>query len=102
MSRTIVAGRRTGKTLRCICESAITGRVILVVNDNHKKAMMDTAKSLELEMPEPVTLQEWKDGKGRGSDVYRNGVIVDEGKWLLEQVLHTHIHLMTIGENEEK
>lgn len=108
MSRIIVAGRRTGKTLRCITESAKTSNTILVLNDQRKKYVVDLAKSLNLVISEPMTLREWERAIGsERRDIARSsnpstGLIVDEGLHCLEYLLGSRISMITMSEEEEK
>jgi hypothetical protein len=98
-TKIIVEGRRSGKTTRAIEESARTGRYIVVRNDAMKKSINVLADELGIRILNPITLDEWKHGVANRVKV--EGVIVDEGLIMLEELLGTRIHMITISETEE-
>ena len=98
-TKIIVDGRRSGKTTRAIEESARTGRYIVVRNDAMKHSINVLADELGIRILNPITLDEWK--RGVAVRVKLKGIIVDEGLIMLEELLGTSIHMITISEREE-
>lgn len=98
-TKIIVGKRCSGKTTDAIKESAATGRYILVPNRGMALNLANYAQELGLHIPFPITVREWQ--KGVAPNVKRRGVIIDEGLIMLEQLLGTHIHMITISEREE-
>lgn len=100
MGTKIIVGKRcSGKTTDAIKESAATGRYILVPNRAMALNLADYAQELGFHIPFPITVREWH--KGVAPNVKRRGVIIDEGLIMLEQLLGTHIHMITISERPE-
>ena len=100
MGTKIIVGKRcSGKTTDAIKESAETGRYILVPNRGMALNVAGYAKELGVHIPFPITVREWS--KGVAPNVKRRGVIIDEGLIMLEQLLGTHIHMITISERPE-
>ena len=98
-TKIIVGKRRSGKTTDAIKESAATGRYILVPNRAMALNLANYARELGLHIPFPITVREWQ--KGVAPNVKRRGVIIDEGLIMLEQLLETHIHMITISERPD-
>lgn len=99
-TKIIVEGRRSGKTTRAIEESARTGIHILAPHRDMARFIFQQAKDAGIDIPFPITLDEWMQGRVRGY-VRMPGLIIDEGLILLEKILRTHIHMITISEREE-
>ena len=100
MGTKIIVGKRcSGKTTDAIKESAATGRYILVPNRGMALNLANYAQELGLHIPFPITVMEWQ--KGVAPNVKRRGVIIDEGLIMLEQLLETHIHMITISERPD-
>ena len=98
-TKIIVGKRRSGKTTDAIKESAATGRYILVPNRAMALNLANYAQEIGLHIPFPITAREWQ--KGVAPNVKRRGVIIDEGLIMLEQLLETHIHMITISERPD-
>ena len=98
MTKIFTGGRGSGKTTKCIEESARTGRYILVPNRAMAKFLY--AQSLEkgLTLPFPVTINEMK---SPSPSIIRNGLIVDETAMVLEKILRVRIHFATVNEEKE-
>ena len=82
----VVIGKRcSGKTTRLIERSAKEGIYILVATKNMARCIADQAKKMGLEIPFPVTLDEYLRGnKFQGSSIRRDGLLIDD----LDMVLH--------------
>lgn len=99
-TKIIVEGRRSGKTTKAIKQSGRTWKYILVPNRAMAKLIFNQAMEMGVDIPYPITIDEWARG-GVDSRVKREGVIVDEGLMMLEQMLGTHIHMITMSERED-
>ena len=97
-TKIVVDKRRTGKTTKAILESAKTGQYILVANRAMAHSVSELARELGVSIPFPVTQGEWE--RGVGGHVRRSGVIIDEGLILLETILGTHVHMITMSERD--
>ena len=100
-TKIIVQGRRTGKTTKVIEESAKTSKYILVPNQRMADIIFKQALDMGINIPFPVTIDEVLN-KHVSSHVKRQGVIIDEGLILLETILGTHIHMITMSERDEE
>lgn len=79
MTTIITGGRGTGKTAMLIRHSAETGRYILVTNSTRARGIIEQAKAMELYIPFPITVEEFKrGGRYEGSSIRRDGVLVDD------------------------
>lgn len=97
-NKIIVDKRRSGKTTKAIEESASTGKYILVANRDMALSISKLAHELGVHIPFPITIKEWEAGVARS--VKERGIIVDEGLVLLEKILGTQIHMITISERD--
>lgn len=100
-TKIIVEPRRSGKTTKAIMESAKTGSFILVSNFAMARAVYDTARYLGIDIPYPITVEEWKD-MGIKTFVRKKGIIIDEGLIVLEALLDARINMITISEREDQ
>lgn len=82
----IVIGERcSGKTTRLIERSAKEGRYILVANKAMARCIADQAKEMGLDIPFPVTLDEYLRGnKFQGSSIRRDGLLIDDLDMVLD------------------
>lgn len=98
MTKIFTGGRGSGKTTKCIEESARTGRYILV--PNRAMAEFVYAKSLEMgvSIPFPVTIN---DLLYPSPTIKKNGLIVDETISVLEAILETRVHFATVNDDKE-
>ena len=85
MMNIVIGERCSGKTTRLIERSAKEGIYILVANKEMARCIVDQAKEMGLEIPFPVTLDEYLRGnKFQGSSIRRDGLLIDD----LDMVLH--------------
>lgn len=100
-TKLIVEGRRSGKTTKAILESAKTGIPILVPHREMARHIQQQARDAGVDIPYPVTLEEWSKARFRGTDA-KPGLIIDEGLILLEKILGAHVHMITVSERESE
>ena len=84
----IVIGERcSGKTTRLIERSAQEGEYILVANKAMARCIADQAKEMGLDIPFPVTLDEYLRGnKFQGSSIRRDGLLIDDLDMVLNRM----------------
>lgn len=86
MTNYIIGKRCSGKTTRLIKRSAKEGKYILTATKLMARCIADQAKDMGLDIPFPVTVDEYLRGnKFRGSSIRRDGLLIDD----LELVLQT-------------
>lgn len=75
----VIGERCSGKTTRLIERSAKEGIYILVANKAMARCIADQAKEMGLDIPFPVTLDEYLRGnKFQGSSIRRDGLLIDD------------------------
>ena len=75
----IMAPRRGGKSRELIERSAQTGTYILVANSPRAHYLFEMARDLGLEIPFPVTVQEFfRSDRFDGSSIRKNGIYIDD------------------------
>lgn len=100
--KVIARGRRTGKTIEIIKESALTGNYILVRNHTEAQRILRLAQKMKLSIPLPVTVSEVSLGRIQGTSIKRDGILVDNAEFVLQQLLGIKINTLTISINEEE
>lgn len=94
----IIKDRATGKTTQLLYTSATTQYPIIVQNKLQTKLLLDKAKDLNLIIPVPMTVEEFKNGRGHGMN--HDHVLVDEGYNLIGEALDaymgTHVAAVTL------
>lgn len=98
MTKIFTGGRGSGKTTKCIEESARTGRYILVPNRAMAKFLYAQSLEMGVSIPFPVTI---KDLEGPSPSIRKNGLIVDETTMVLEKILGVRIHFATVNDEKE-
>lgn len=92
----IIKDRATGKTTQLLYTSATTQYPIIVQNKLQTKLLLDKAKELDLTIPIPLTVEEFKNNRGMNYD----HVLIDEGYNLigeaLDYYLGTHVAAVTL------
>lgn len=98
----IYNGRRKGKTTELIKMSAEKNLYILVVNRNRQREVFELARDLNLNIPFPITVEEYfTSGKLRGSFI--NTILIDDADDILQQIFNTVvIDTITITDKEDK
>lgn len=94
----IMKDRGTGKTTQLLYTSATTQYPIMVQNKLQTKLLLDKAKDLNLIIPVPMTVEEFKNGRCHGMN--HDHVLVDEGYNLigesLDYYLGAHVAAVTL------
>lgn len=98
MTKIFTGGRGSGKTTKCIEESARTGRYILVPNRAMAKFLYAQSLEMGVSIPFPVIADEVE---GQSPSIRKNGLIVDETISVLEAILGIRIHFATVNEAKE-
>lgn len=93
----IARGRRTGKTMEVIRESARTGNYILVSNQFQAKNVFKLSLEMGVSIPYPLTVSEMEKGSIQRTSVKRDGIIVDNADYILQQLLGVKVNTMTIS-----
>ncbi|MDT2405246.1 hypothetical protein P7D43_23150, partial [Enterococcus avium] len=99
--KVIARGRRSGKTLDLIKESALSGNYILVRNHSEAQRLFQLAKETKLSIPLPVTVSEISLGRIQGTSIKRDGILVDNAELVLQQLIGAKINTLTISTTEE-
>lgn len=89
-------GRKSGKTTWAIAESARTKIPILVYSDSGKKVILASAERMGVTIPDPITIDDLLVRR-----VSSRKVIVEEGQKVLERLLGTEIHGLTITDDND-
>lgn len=79
-------GRQQGKTTRLLYASEFNNYPILCATYEQKRYLMDKAKTLGLNIPEPICANEMIN-KSKESDILDRDILVDEAHWVLEMLL---------------
>lgn len=94
----IIKDRGTGKTTQLLYTSATTQYPIIVQNKLQTKLLLDKAKELDLTIPIPLTVEEFRNRMGRIYDC----VLIDEEYDLigeaLDDYLGTHVVAVTLSD----
>lgn len=73
-----IGERCSGKTTRLILRSASEWSYILASNRMRAKEIVETARSMGLIIPHPITVKDLYSGKFRGSIIREKGILIDE------------------------
>ena len=98
MMNVVIGERCSGKTTQLIERSAKEGIYILVANKEMARCIVDQAKEMRLNIPFPVTLDEYLRGSTfRGSSIREKGILIDELDLVLDQLFRgIPIHEVTL------
>ena len=79
-TKILVGASGAGKTAELIKRSAESGIYILVANPKRAEMLAKQARDMKLNIPFPVTLQEWlrSDNRFHGSSIRRDGLLIDD------------------------
>ena len=92
----IIKDRGKGKTTQLLYTSATTQYPIIVQNKLQTKLLLEKAENLDLIIPTPMTVDEFKNARGTSYDC----VLVDEGYNLIGEALDhymgTHVAAVTL------
>ena len=78
-----------GKTTQLLYTSATTQYPIIVQNKLQTTLLLDKAKDLNLIIPVPMTVEEFKNGRGHGMNY--DHVLIDEGYSLIGEALDCYL-----------
>lgn len=93
----IIKGRRQGKTTELIKRSAETRTYILVANRQRVEQVFNQAQSMGLNIPYPVTVEEYMRSGFRGSFI--NSILIDDADDVLSQVFsNVRIETLTMSD----
>lgn len=76
-------GRQQGKTTRLLYASEFNDIPILCATYQQKRYLIDMAKELRLNIPEPIYVGEI----AKGSDMMDKDILIDEAPWVLQMLL---------------
>lgn len=81
--------RGGGKTTHLIHISAYSKAVIITHSFASKRHIIETANKLHLDIPEPLTISEFKNYKSKGVDPRKNnhGILIDDFETIIDEVL---------------
>lgn len=83
----IIKRRGEGKTTQLLYTSATTQYPIIVQNKLQIRFLVDKASELELNIPTPMTVEEFKSTQG----MLKNHVLIDEGYDLIGEALSAYL-----------
>lgn len=99
MTLIIYKPRGAGKTTDIIVEAHKRNMYILVSNRTQAELIFNKSREMNVVINYPITVSEWKTGTVAWR-VKRHGVLVDEGQLILEELLETKVHVMSITKRE--
>lgn len=82
MTKAFIGGRGVGKTLYCIKEASKNNYTIIVGTESQKRYVIKLAKEFNLEIAEPILINEWINSKKDNSTEY----IIDEANLCLDMI----------------
>ena len=86
----IIKERGTGKTTELIKKSSETGYYIIVATRQNARNVFELARSMKIDIPFPITIDEYFRGdKMRGS--YVKNVLIDDVDEILKTIFNTVI-----------
>ena len=86
--------RGGGKSTRMLYASEYHNAPIICMCEGSRKYLKSLAKSLGLNIPEPITVAELADAK---TSLNTTDVLVDEMQWVLQKVLNKYGNYRIIG-----
>lgn len=87
--RLLIKDRAKGKTTQMIYTSETTGYPIVVETEMQKNFIMNKAKEMDIIIPEPITIGEINNIRGRIRP--DDKIIIDEGYNIIEKALKAYI-----------
>lgn len=94
----ITSKRRSGKTTKLIRLCAEKGGYIVCVNRHHAHGIAQMAKDMELNIPLPITFDEFIARRYYGSGVGK--FFIDDADLLLQRLSAIHIEAITLTTKE--
>jgi hypothetical protein len=89
--------RGYGKTTRMLYASEYNNAPILCSTDSRKRYVMDMAKSMQLNIPEPISVSDIVCNRIRDKRINNGNVLVDEMDDVLREILRFSIGYDMIG-----
>jgi hypothetical protein len=89
--------RGSGKTIRMLYASEFNNAPIVCTLDSQKRYLMDMAKRMELNIPEPISVSDIICNRTEGRKFNNKSVLVDEIDDVLREMLRFSIGLDMIG-----
>lgn len=86
--KVINLGRGQGKTTRLLYASEFNNTPILCTTVFEKNRLMQQAKMLRLEIPEPITVDDVTTNKLRDNKDVDNGILIDEAPSVIKSLLN--------------
>ncbi|WP_212745613.1 hypothetical protein, partial [Marinilactibacillus psychrotolerans] len=74
---------------------------ILVSNMRQAEEMFQQSRKMNTPILYPITVNEWENGKVAWR-VKRQGILVDEAKIILEELLETSVHMMSVSKEDDE
>lgn len=93
--QTLIIPRGKGKTLELIKRSAITKEYIVCINLMEVKNIENTAKELNLKIPQPITFSDFRDRKYYGKGI--RGFLIDNADLFLQSLTNVPINSITVS-----
>lgn len=83
--------RGAGKTLRMIYASEVTGYRIITPTRSMAEHVKSMAEKLGCNIPEPASVDEWRDTKRHSVSLDCCGVLIDEAKDIIDRALVAYL-----------
>jgi DNA-binding LacI/PurR family transcriptional regulator len=90
-----ITKRGAGKTQNAILESSRTNHVIICINDIEKRRILSIAKEMGLEIPQPVTFDDYKRKSYLGRSI--RGFIMDNADIFIQSFSNIQVNSMTVS-----
>lgn len=98
----IIGKRGYGKTTKLIRRCAEEGIYILTSNRRRADCIFSMARKMELNIPYPVTIDEYLRSKFKGSSIRRDGLLIDDADDVLKTIFYgIPIKEITITDHDE-
>lgn len=81
-------GRGQGKTTRLLYASEFNGFPILCATFKQKDTLVDMARKLRLEIPEPIVVSELTTSRIKNSHAVNKDLLVDEAPMVLQALIN--------------
>ncbi len=97
--KVIIGKRRSGKTTKLIRRCAEEGGTIVCLNQNDATRIADMARGMELQIPLPITYNEFRNGEyyGAGIKLFH----MDNVEMFLQSLTPVRIATITLTDEEE-
>ena len=83
----IAYGRGQGKTTRLLYASEFNDAPIVCQTYQSKNYLMEMAKLLKLNIPEPIVVSEIASGRVKGTENIYKDLLIDDAEWVLDYLL---------------